>query len=244
MRTWAAAMVVTAVLATALGGCQQQKKERKPPTPLDPATTGTISGTVTFQGEPPAPAQVTMSAVAECGKLHAGAVPAGDALVTDGKVQNALVYVKSGLGDRVFAVPETPVVIDQQGCLFVPRVAAAQAGQPVRFLNADPFAHNVRGDDFNVSIPFKGQKKDVEIDTPDPAIEVKCDIHPWMKAWLGVFEHPYFAVTGPDGTFTLANVPAGDYVVEVWHERFGSQTTPVSVAPKETKTLGFTFQPK
>src|SRR5689334_12649063 len=109
----AAAMVAVAVVVSA--ACEK-KAERRPPTPLDKATVGATTGEVRFEGTPPAPTMVDMSSAKDCAALHKGSVDAGDVLVQNGKVQNAIVAIKDGLGDRVFAVPETPVVIDQEGC--------------------------------------------------------------------------------------------------------------------------------
>jgi plastocyanin len=226
-------------------GCQQRSAPREP-TPLDLATTGTITGVVRFAGTPPAQTTLQLSSSAECAALYDGPVLAGDVLVAEGQVQNAIVYIAHGLGDRVFAVPDAPVVIDQQRCLFHPRVTAAQVGQPVRFLNSDALGHNVHGvpaeaRGWNFMLPVKGASRETTIDTEEPAIEIKCDIHPWMTAYIGVFDHPYFAVTGADGRFTLSQVPPGEYAVGVWHERLGMQRATVTLGPQGTEDLTLTL---
>ncbi len=235
-------MVVVAIAATT---CRHEA-ERRQPTPLDLTTVGVIEGEVRFTGTPPPATVVDMSSAKDCPVPNPRAVQADDVLVRDGKVQNAIVAISSGLGDRVFAVPQTPVVVDQRGCIFSPRVVAAQAGQPVQFLNSDPLAHNVHGSPskssgWNFSLGLKGAERTVDVDTPQPVIPIRCDIHPWMQAYLGVYDHPYFMVTGADGRFTLKDVPPGTYVVEAWHERFGSRTANVTLGPKETQTVAFTF---
>src|SRR5690348_14196246 len=136
-------MVVVAIAATT---CRHEA-ERRQPTPLDLTTVGVIEGEVRFPGTPPPATVVDMSSAKDCPVSNPRAVQTDDVLVRDDKVQNAIVAITSGLGDRVFAVPQTPVVVDQRGCLFSPRVVAAQAGQPVKFLNSDPLAHNVHGSD-------------------------------------------------------------------------------------------------
>jgi len=239
-------LVLAGLILVAAGGCQRERKERRPPTPLDMATVGAITGEVRFSGSPPAETVVQMGSARDCAALHAGPVGAGDVLVHDGKVENALVYVKQGLGDRVFAVPDRSVVIDQKGCLFVPRVAAAQTGQPIRFENSDALQHNVHGvpehaTGWNFSLAMKGASRTIDVEDSEPAIEIKCDIHPWMRAYLGVFDHPYFAVTGPDGRFKLESLPPGTYLLEAWHERFGTRTATVTLAPSGTETVVFTF---
>ena len=238
----AAWMVVVIAVASA---CRHEP-ERRPPTPLDLSTVGAVTGEVLFAGTPPAMTVVDMSSAKDCQAANPRAVPTGDVLVHDGKVQNAIVAIIDGLGDRVFAVPQTPVTIDQRGCLFTPRVVAAQADQPVKFLNSDPLPHNVHGtpaksSGWNFSLGLKGAERTVDVDTPQPVIPIRCDIHPWMQAYLGVYDHPYFMVTGADGRFTLKDVPPGTYTVQAWHERFGTRSASVTLGPKETKTLTFTF---
>lgn len=234
------------VAAAVTGAACERKAERRAPTPLDPATVGAITGEVRFAGNPPPSTPVDMASAKDCAAQHSGPVDAGDVLVRDGQVQNAIVAIKEGLGDRTFAVPETSVVIDQQGCLFTPRVAAAQVDQPIKFLNGDPLPHNVHGtppksSGWNFSLGLKGASRTIEIDAQQPVIPIKCDIHPWMQAYVGVYDHPYFMVTGADGRFALPNVPAGTYVVEAWHERFGTRSATVTVGAQETKTVAFTF---
>lgn len=239
---WGFVMILAAVV-----GCERRQRERRPPTPLDLTTVGSVAGEVRFEGAAvPPQATVQLGSAKDCAAQHSGPVAAGDVLVRGGKVQNALVYVKEGLGERVFAVPSEPVVVDQKGCLFVPRVTAAEAGQPLRFLNSDPLAHNVHGvparaSGWNFSLGVQGASRTITVDEADPVIELKCDIHPWMKAYVGVFDHPYFAVTGADGRFRLDKLPPGDYVVEAWHERFGTRTAKVSLAAKEATTVDFAF---
>jgi plastocyanin len=232
-------------------GCSdnQSVPAKRQATPLDLSTAGSVSGRVQFEGTAPQPAPLQLGSFAECAVQHEGPIYADDVVVKDGSLANVLVYVKQGLGDRIFAVPETPVVIDQKGCVFVPRVAAVQSGQPVRFMNGDPLAHNVHGvpqnaSGWNFMLPVRGAARNVTIDKPEAVIELKCDIHPWMKAYLGVFDHPYFAVTGADGQFELRNLPPGDYEIAAWHERLGTRSATISLAPKEAKTIGFSFSAK
>jgi plastocyanin len=240
--------MVMAALGSLLTGCQQAPEKREP-TPLDLGTVGTIAGVVRFEGTPPMQTELNLSSSADCAAQHQGPVLAGDVLVTAGAVENAIVYLEKGLGERVFAAPETTVVIDQKKCLFVPRVAAAQVGQTVRFLNSDKLAHNVHGlpraaSGWNFMLGVQGASRETAIDASEPAIEIKCDVHPWMKAYLGVFDHPYFAVTGGDGRFELAQVPPGEYTLAVWHERLGSATTQVTLAPQGSADVTLTLPGK
>jgi plastocyanin len=229
-------------------GEKEAAKPARQPTPLDLSTTGTISGQVRFDGPVPAQGVLQLGGWSECAAQHPGGnPPAGDVLVNDGKLQNAVVYVKEGLGDRVFVVPTEPLVIDQKGCVFLPRIAGAQVDQPLRLLNSDMMAHNVHGlpknsAQWNFSLGVKGTSRTISVSKPETMIEIKCDIHPWMRAYLGVFDHPYFALSGTDGAFSLKNLPPGEYTVAAWHERFGTQTQKVTLGAKETQEITFTFR--
>ena len=235
------------LLSACGGGSQESAKPTQQATPLDLSTVGTISGVVRFEGTVPEQSVAQLSGWAECASQHPqGNPPAGDVLVNDGRVQNALIYIKDGLGNRVFAAPAEPVSIDQKGCLFLPRVVGVQVDQPLKFLNSDALAHNVHGfaqtaKPWNVSLSVKGMTRAVKVDKPEAMIEVKCDIHPWMRAYVGAFSHPYFAVSRSDGTFTLGNLPPGEYTLEAWHERFGTRSQKVSLGAKEAKEVEVKF---
>ncbi|MBM4256498.1 MAG: hypothetical protein FJ147_11470 [Deltaproteobacteria bacterium] len=229
------------------GGGQESSKSAQPATPLDLSTVGTISGIVRFEGTPPEQSVAQLSGWAECASQHPQGNPlAGDVLVKDGRVENALVYIKDGLGNRVFATPSEAVSVDQKGCIFLPRVAGVQVDQPLKFLNSDALAHNVHGSPqtakaWNISLSVKGMSRSVKIDKPEAVIEVKCDIHPWMRVYVGAFSHPYFAASSSDGSFTLRNLPPGEYTLEAWHERFGTRSQKVSLSAKETKEVEVKF---
>jgi hypothetical protein len=236
------------VVLSALVGCGggDDAPPARTPTPLDTATTGRIDATVRFTGTVPAMHALDMGGFAECLAQHPTPASSGDVIVGNGAVENAFVYLKEGLGDRVFAIPETPVVIDQKGCLYVPRVVGAQAWQPIEFLNSDPTLHNVHGqpknsEAWNVALSRKGVERTIRVPTEEVMISVRCDLHPWMQGWIGVLDHPYFGVTGADGSVTLENVPPGDYVIAAWHERFGTREAKVTLAPSGTATTTLTF---
>jgi hypothetical protein len=237
-----ALLVVAACGGGPGGGCPAERSA----TPLDRSTTGTITGTVTFDGPVPPMATLQLGSQPECAGRYFGPVLAGDALVRDGLVENAFVYIKDGLGERTFAIPSEPVKIDQAGCLYQPHVVGAQTCQPIVFLNSDPILHNVHGSSdrsssWNFSLGVQGSQRSIRVDKPEVMIKVRCDVHPWMVAYLGVLDHPYFAVTDENGRFTLADVPAGEYQVVSWHERFGTRETHVSVGPKQTAETSFTY---
>jgi len=246
MRATGVLLVLSLALVAGCGRDESACQAPRTPTPLDPVPTGTITGTVAFAGPPPAMKPVTLSADAQCAAQHQGPVLSDDALVHDGHVENAFVYVKDGLGARVFAVPQAPVTIDQVGCLYHPRVAGAQTCQPIEFVNDDPTLHNVHGTPgrsapWNFSMALRGSKRTLRIEGPEVMIPVTCDVHPWMRAYVGVVPHPYFAVTGADGRFALKGVPAGEYVVASWHERFGAREAHVTLGAGETKDVPLAY---
>jgi len=237
---------IALVLVAACGGGGDPCDAPRTPTPLDRSSAGSIAGTVTFEGSVPAMTALRLTGDPGCAAAHAGPVLAGDALVHDGRVENAFVYLEKGLGDRVFAVPAAAVTIDQRGCVYAPHVAGVQTCQPIEFLNSDALLHNVHGSprlsrSWNFSMGVQGSRRTVRLAEPEVMVEVRCDVHPWMRAYLGVVDHPYWAVTGSDGRFTLADVPPGDYVAAAWHERFGTRTQQVTVGAKEAKQITFTF---
>lgn len=213
---------------------------------VDPATAGRVAGEVLFEGAAPPATPIEMKGNPECSLLHAEEVPGEDALVSGGRLQNVFVYVKSGLAGYRFAAATSPVVIDQKGCLYLPHVSGAMVSQPILLLNSDPTLHNIHAfagevSAWNVGLPFQGMKIERKFASPQVMVKLKCDVHPWMLAYVGIVAHPYFAVTGADGTFSLTNLPPGSYLFEAWHERFGTRTATVELAPQEAKRVSFSF---
>jgi plastocyanin len=170
------------------------------------------------------------------------------AVVGDGgALKNVFVYVKDGLGTLRFPIPSTPVVLDQKGCQYVPHVLGIQVGQNLEILNSDPTLHNVHAlpkgnQEFNMGQPLPGIKFTRQFSTREVMVPFKCDVHPWMNAWVGVLDHPYFAVTAADGSFSLEGLPPGTYTIEAWHETLGTQTQSVTIGEKESKDIAFSFK--
>lgn len=212
--------------------------------PAAPIGSAVISGTVSFDGEAPAPRRVRLDA--DCTALHEGNVMSDNVVVTDGKLANVFVYVKEGLGDRTFTPPAEPVVFDQVGCMYTPHVFGVQVGQNVKILNSDPFLHNINAQaetnrPFNFGMPKQGDERERSFRVPEVMVKIKCDVHPWMGAYAGVVAHPFFATSGTDGSFSIEGLPAGDYVLEAWHEEFGTQTMSVSVTDGGTATADMSY---
>ncbi len=213
----------------------------------------TIKGIVKFEGTVPKPRLIRMKQDRNCEGIHKGKPIVSEEFVVNknGTLKWVLVYVKSKLDGRFgsFEPPKEPAVLDQQGCIYRPRVFGVMVGQPVEIRNSDPTFHNVHfvsknNGGFNFGQPRKGLKsvrvfKTLEL--PGTAY-FKCDVHPWMRAWVGIFDHPFFAVTGDDGAFTISGLPSGIYEIEAWHEKLGTKTVKVDLKPGETVTVTFTFK--
>ncbi len=215
---------------------------------VDPATAGTVTGKILFTGKAPAKKKIDLDEDPQCAKLHKEAVY--DESVKLGRknaLQNAFVYIKKGLEDKKFEPPSEPVVIDQHGCAFVPRVIGMQTGQSLKATNSDPVTHNIHprakvNREWNQNQPEGAEPAVRKFSLPEVMIHVKCNIHPWMKAWIGVVDNPYFAVTGADGSFELKNVPPGTYTIEAWQEELGVQEQQVTVAASGKASAEFTFK--
>lgn len=178
-----------------------------------------------------------------------GEVYANDILVKDGRVQNALARITAGLKDKYTDVPTTPVTLDQKNCQYEPRVIGVRVGQRVDIVNSDPLFHNVRSftknnEEFNLAMPSQNEHIMRVFSKPEIFVQTKCSVHPWMSASIAVMDHPFFNVTGADGTFTIPNVPVGEYTLEIWHEVFGSQTKKITVKENQAVDLEFTMQGK
>jgi plastocyanin len=241
------------VLLSATTACQSSST---PPPPavtgggktVDAATAGSIAGRVTFTGTPPAPEMLKMASDPACVQASGPNVQSDAVLISaDGALQNAFVYIKSGLDPAYsFDTPTATVELDQSGCRYAPRIVGVRVGQPIEIVNDDSTLHNVHAlpmvnQEFNKGQPMQGMRERHVFTAPEAMVRIKCDVHGWMTAYVGVMSHPFFAVTGADGSFALRGVPPGTYEVEAWHEKFGTRTAQVTVAANQAQTASFAF---
>ncbi len=215
--------------------------------PVDASKAGTLAGRVLVDGPLPQNAPIKMAADPICIRANQGGAVAESFVGENGGLGNVFVYVKDGLGSYWVDVPKEPVKLDQNGCRYTPHVLGVRAGQPIAISNSDETMHNVHAlaeanGDFNFSQSIKGQTNEKTFAKPEVMITFKCDVHGWMNAYVGVVNHPYFAVTDKGGAFELKNVPAGTYTIEAWHEKLGTQTQSVTLGEKESKQISFTFK--
>ena len=215
---------------------------------VDPSTAATIVASVTFEGDAPKPEMVRIDGDPKCVSENGSAErPAEDVILGEGKnLQNVFVYVKDSFGDYAFPVPKEPVVLDQVKCRYTPRVLGIRTGQPLGIHNTDPLLHNVRADGqlnrpFNMGHPIQGTTFNRTFATSEVMVPFKCDVHNWMRAWIGVMDHPFFGVSGANGRVTLTGLPPGTYTVEAWHEKLGTKSQQVTVGAKDSKDVAFTF---
>jgi plastocyanin len=224
-------------------------KTEAPATAVDPATAATVSGSVVFEGTPPAPSTVKMDADPVCSAKASteGATVTQEVAVKDGKLANVFVYVSGGLEGKTFPTPTDPVTITQEGCRYHPHVLGIMVGQPLKITNGDQTLHNIHATPtknaaFNIAQSSQGAETEKKFDQEEVMVPVSCDVHGWMHSFIGVLTHPFYSVSAEDGSFSLKGLPPGDYTVTAWHEKYGKQDQKVTVGPKETKSITFTFK--
>lgn len=211
------------------------------------AWAGSVKGKISFAGDPPQRRQIQMSADPKCEAANPGGRLGDVYLVKDGAIQNVFVYVKDGLAGKTFPAPAESVELDQKGCMYTPHVLGVMVGQELLIKNGDDTLHNVhalpeKSKQFNNAMPMKDMTIKKKFTAPEIMVRFKCDVHPWMSAFVGVLDHPFFAVSAADGTFEIKNLPAGTYTIEAWHEAAGVQTQQVTVAEDGAATADFSFK--
>jgi carboxypeptidase family protein len=212
------------------------------------ADAATVTGTIKLAAAAPKMPAIQMAADPYCASQHASAPALDEEVVAGpaGELANVFVYVKNISGN--YPVPSTPVVLDQHGCQYHPHMIPLRAGQPLQIKNSDATLHNIHAlpninPQFNEGQPVQGMVSTKKFDKVETVpFKVKCDVHGWMKAWMVIMPHPFYSVSQSNGSFTIANLPPGQYTIVAWHEKYGSQEQQVTVAAKESKTVDFTFK--
>ena len=207
---------------------------------------GAIVGKVSFSGTVPPPQRVKLSADPKCAATHKDGLERQPIKVKDGGLADVLVYVKSGIG-APYSAPPQPVLLDQIGCEYHPSMVAVMVGQPLRIRNSDDTLHNIHprptmNKEFNIGQPRKGMEVTKSFEKPELLIPTGCDVHPWMRAYISVLAHPFFAVTKEDGSYEIRALPDGEYEVEAVHSQLKSATGKVSVKDGKTSRLDLSLK--
>jgi hypothetical protein len=216
-------------------------------TPAAAAGSASVRGTVQFTGTAPAAAKIRMDADPFCAAAHSSGASSEEVVVNaNGTLMNVFVWVKDGISGT-YPAPAEPITLDQHGCTYHPHVSGMVAGQAIKILNSDDTLHNIHAlpknnPQFNIAMPKYVKEKEQTFPNAEVMVPIKCDVHSWMATYVGVSPHPFFAVTGDDGSFDISKLPAGTYTIEAWHEKYGTQTQEVTVGDGETSEITFTFQ--
>jgi plastocyanin len=207
-----------------------------------------VTGTITFEGKAPQLRPLSMDADPACAKKHSAPVPNEMLALGSGNTMgNILVWVSKGLpSGKTFPANKTPVQLDQRGCQYVPHVMGIMVGQPYKILNSDGVLHNIHtlpkvNPSFNKGMPASMKETTTTFDKPEAVFHIKCDVHPWMSAYVAVFNHPFYSVTSTDGKFNISGLDPGTYEITAWHEKLGTRTASVTVAANDKKTQDFKF---
>ena len=239
------------LLLTACGGTRQTSQEKTetnlPLAQVDPATAGTLSGRVLFRGDAPVMPVIDMGSNPNCEKQHKTPQKAETVVVNaNGTLRYAFVWIDAGLPKARWTAPPEAAKLEQTGCVYEPHVLGIMEGQQLEILNNDPVNHNVHAESrvnpaWNESQPPRAEHKFKKFDFAEIMFPMTCSVHPWMRSWVAVSPHPYFAVTGEDGSFTIKNVPPGVYTIESVHEKYGRKEGKLTLAPSGTATIDFTY---
>ncbi len=240
MKVWLVLTIVLSILALASSCGKPATNDATPEAttsgkPFTPGS-GTIDGAIAYNGTPPAPKKVATDADPACGQANPN-LTTEDTVAKDGKLANVFVYIKDGatadgtkIGDYAFSTPSDAVTLDQKGCQYRPHVLGIQANQKLRITNSDPTQHNIHptpknNPEWNQTQPNGAGPIEKTFARSEVLIPVKCNQHPWMKAYVGVLKHPLFAVSGENGAYSIKGLQPGTYTVAAWHEKGGPNGT-------------------
>lgn len=199
------------------------------------AHAATVTVKIPFEGAAPEHTVIKADADPKCKLVHPDGIAVDEVVANgNGTLKNVFVYVKEGAAGK-YETPKEAVTIDQHGCEYNPKVFGIRVNQPLEIINSDDTLHNVhalptQSKQFNLGMPIKGMKLKKSFDKPEVMVKIKCEVHPWMRAHVGVVDNPYFGTTGDDGTVQLKDLPDGEYTIEAWQEKYGTQTLKVTVA--------------
>jgi plastocyanin len=260
-KVWLILTIALSLLALA-SACSKPEGGGGEPTPTTGATAytpkgneGSVTGAIAYTGTPPAPKKIDTSADPACGSKNPN-LSTEDNVVTNGKLANVFVYIKDGttadgkkIAEFTFATPSTPITLDQTGCHYRPHVLGAMVNQDIQITNSDPTTHNIHftpknNPDWNQSQPNGAPPLMHKLTRSEVLVPVKCNQHPWMKSYVGVLKHPFFAVSAEDGSYTIKGVPPGTYTVVAWHEGGATGTEKpmtVTVPANGTAKADFSF---
>ncbi len=244
------------IIVLVAAGCGGGNDTGLPPAPVgggagdgpayDPSTaTAGVSGSITLEGAPPEMVLIQMAADPFCQEGFSGARSKEVVVTEDGKLENVIVYVRSGHEGAGYAVPTEAAVIDQRGCTYIPHAFTMMSGQTLTVRNSDATLHNIHAwaevnTPFNIGQPVQNMETMQVFAQPEMPLPMRCDVHRWMEAFIGVFDHPFHTTSGDTGDFALA-LPPGTYEVVAWHERYGEQVSSITLADGEAAELDFTF---
>ncbi len=212
---------------------------------------GDVTGTITFKGAAPAEKEITpIKDDPNCAAMYPAGLPKTKFYVVgaNGELADVVISIKGVAGAASTGASAAPAMLDQKGALYAPQILAIQTGQKLIVKNSDPVVHNVHtkptaNPESNQVQMSGGADLTYTFDKPEMFLKFQCDVHPWMFAWVSVFDHPYFAVSGADGKFTIKNVPAGKYTIEATHRKLGTQTAEIEVKA-DGATQNFSFEKK
>ena len=245
-------LLVCSALMVFVAACGADQTPSFPTAPAGDATpagsvnaTASLSGKIVFEGQVPKPGKIQMTADPYCAQHNQN--PYTETVkVSDGGLENAILYLSSGLEGNSFPTPSEPLLLDQRDCQYIPHVFTIQVNQPMQVKNSDKTAHNVhawpgKATPFNVGQPVQGMVFSAQFDQEEMPVAIRCDIHKWMNSYVGVFNHPFHTVSKAGGMYGM-KIPAGKYEVTAWHEEYGTQKAMVDVVDNGEAVLNFTFK--